>query len=148
MFDISQMYYNSPDEFNTVQSDAYGVWSSCSETYPFSAQMAQVMQEQFNITVIGQHYFVSVNGALQAVWDLTSGSEFFGNSGAIVFAEKLYSVHSPDGSQNIDWVELGAISGALASKIYRIETVMGQPPQSVRSSRSMPILFNQRIAFL
>lgn len=101
---------------------------------PLSATMAQGIQDQFNATVDGQHYFVSQNGTLEPVWDLTSSGPFAGNSNAIVFAHKVQNASSPDGSDNIAWVELKKDSGGLANTVYRINTVKGQPPPSVSSS--------------
>ena len=131
MFDVSCLY--GTPEFTTIQTDAFNVWNSCPEMNPLSAQMAQQMQDQFNLTVDGQHYFANQNGALEAIWDLTSSGPFDGNPGAIVFAHKIQTAASPDGPNNIDWVELTKDSGDLANTVYRINTVQGQPPSSVSS---------------
>jgi hypothetical protein len=132
MFDISCMF--GTPEFATIQTDAFDIWNSCPETNPLSPTMAQAIQNQFNLTVDGQHYFANQNGALKAVWDLTSSGPFKGNNDAIVFAHKVQTAPSPDGADNIDWVELKKDSGGLANTVYRINTVKGQPPGSVSSS--------------
>jgi len=98
------------------------------------AGKAQDIKNQFNLTVDGQHYFVKQGNALEAVWDLTSSGPFAGNSGAIVFAHPIQTAPSPDGSDNIKWVELKKISGGLANTVYRVNTVKGQPPSSVSLS--------------
>jgi hypothetical protein len=133
MFDISCLY--GKPEFANIQNDAFKIWDSCTrETDPLSAAMAQRIQAQFNLTVDGQHYFANKNGALEAVWDLTSSGPFKGNQDAIVFAHKVQTAPSPDGPDNINWVELKKDSGGLANTVYRINTVKGQPPGSVSSS--------------
>lgn len=132
MFDVSCLF--GKPEFATIQSDAFDVWNSCPETDPLSATMAQQIQDQFNLTVDGQHYFANKDNTLEAVWDLTSSGPFKGNSNAIVFAHKVQTANSTDGPDNIAWVELKKDSGGLANTVYRINTVKGQPPPSVSSS--------------
>ena len=86
--------------------------------------------KKHNIKVEGQHYFVNQSGTLVPVWDLRSS----GNPNAIVFAQKVKSAPSPDGPENIDWVELKKLSGGLANEVYRVDTVKVQPPSTVSSS--------------
>jgi hypothetical protein len=92
----------------------------------------QAVKSDFNLNVEGQHYFVQQNGTLVPVWDLRSSTN---NPNAIVFAQKVKSAPSPDGPDNIAWLELKGISGGLANLIYRVNTVKGQPPSTVSSSR-------------
>ena len=94
----------------------------------------QQMKDKYNINVEGQHYFVKQNDKLVPVWDLRSSGENAGNPNAIVFAEKVKNAPSPDGPQNVDWVELKKLSGGLANLVYRVDTVNGQPPSTVSSS--------------
>jgi Protein of unknown function (DUF3455) len=99
------------------------------------------MKNKHNINVEGQHYFVEQNGALVPVWDLRSSGENAGNTNAIVFTEKVKSAPSPDGPDNVDWVELKKLSGGLANLVYRVDTVKGQPPSTVSSSLDfVPVL--------
>ena len=106
------------------------------------------MKDRHNINVEGQHYFVQQNGGLVPVWDLRSSGENAGNSNAIVFAQKIHNVPSPDGPTNVDWVELQKLSGSLSNLVYSIETVSGQPPSTVSFSLDfMPVLFNQHNSF-
>jgi uncharacterized lipoprotein YmbA len=134
MFDISCLY--GKPEFATIQTDAFNIWKNDSEINPLNAEMAQQMKAQFNLTVDGQHYFAQKDGKgpVEAIWDLRSSGPFKGNKKAIVFAHKVKTAPSPDGSDNIDWVELAKDSGGLAKTVYRINTVKGQPSGSVSSS--------------
>ncbi len=93
------------------------------------------MKDRRNINVEGQHYFVNQNGQLVPVWDFRSSGENRGRSNAIVFARKIADVPSPDGPDNIDWVELKKLSGDLADLVYRVDTVKGQPPSTVSCSQ-------------
>jgi hypothetical protein len=132
MYDIS-CFYGRP-EFSTIQTDAFNVWNASPTTDPLDPWLSQTMKTNFNINVEGQYYFVTQNGTLVPVWDFTSSGENAGNPNAIVFAQKVKGAPSPDGPENIDWVELKGVSGELAKQIYRVDTVMGQPPSSVSSS--------------
>ena len=131
MIDISCL--NGQPEFATMQTDAYNIWNSCPEIDPLSAGMAQRIQAQFGVTVDGQHYFANHSGVVAAVWDFTSTGPFSGNPGAIVFAHKVQTAASPDGANNVAWVELKKDDGELANTVYRVDTVQGQPPSSVSS---------------
>ena len=81
------------------------------------------MKKKHDIKVAGQHYFVNQAGTLVPVWDLRSSGKTAGNPNAIVFAKRLKGAPSPDGSENIDWVELTKVSGGLANFVYRVDTV-------------------------
>lgn len=110
------------------------------------------MQAQFNLTVIGQHYFQNETGVLTPIWDLRAEEPFKGNVDAFVATHKVKAIASPDGPSDITWVELdknsGQNSGQLASTVYRIDTVAGQPAASVSCSVDLVlILFNQRNPF-
>jgi hypothetical protein len=94
----------------------------------------QEVKDKFNLDVEGQHYFVEQSGTLVPVWDLRSSGENAGNPNAIVFTEKVKSAPSPDGPENVDWVELKKVSGGLSNLVYRVDTVKGQPPSTVSSS--------------
>ncbi|KAF8497839.1 hypothetical protein F5888DRAFT_259250 [Russula emetica] len=147
MFDISCLY--GKPEFATIQDDAFKLWDSCPrETDPLSATMAQRIKAQFDLTVDGQHYFANKNGKLEAVWDLTSSGPFKGNQDAIVFAHKIQTAPSPDGADNIVWVELKKDSGGLANTVYRINTVKGQPPSSCSPNSSTSVKYATKYLLL
>jgi hypothetical protein len=49
-----------------------------------------------------------------------------------VIGAKVGDILAPsDPATNIDWLELNGVQGDLASGIFRIDTVAGQPPTSV-----------------
>ena len=132
MFDMSCLY--GTNEFSTIQQDAYNTWNANPGMNPFDSGITQQIGNQYNVPVDGQHYFAMLNGNLEAIWDLTSSGPYAGNPGAIVYAHKINTSPSPDGPNNILWVQLAADSGALANTIYRIHTVQGQPPSTVSFS--------------
>jgi hypothetical protein len=110
--------------------------------------LVQQVKNKYNINVEGQYYFVEQNGVLVPVWDLRSSGENAGNPNAIIFAQKVKSAPSPNGPENIDWVELKKLSGGLANLVYRVDTVKGQPPSTVSSSLDfVSVLFNQHDFF-
>jgi len=139
MFDISCLY--GKQEFSTIQNVAFDDWAASPSTNPLEPGLVQLMKDKHNINVEGQYYFVEQNGSLVPVWDFRSSGENAGRSNAIVFAKKVKSAPSPNGPENIDWVELEKVSGDLANLIYRVDTVKGQPPSTVSSSPDfVPVL--------
>jgi hypothetical protein len=145
MYDISCLYGTS--EFSTIQKDAYNYWNPYWSSDPFEPGYSQLLKSHYDIAPYGEYYFLEQNGSLVPVWDLRSTGPYAGNPDAIVYAQKVKSVPSPEGSYNVDWVELKKISGGLANLIYRVDTVQGQPPSTVSSSldlclsRSINIFF-------
>jgi len=134
--------------FSTIQNVAFNDWNTSPVTNPLGPELVQLMKDRHNINVEGQHYFVQQNSGLVPVWDLRSSGENAGNSNAIVFAQKIHNVPSPDGPTNVDWVELQKLSGSLSNLVYSIKTVSGQPPSTVSFSLDfMPVLFNQHTSF-
>jgi Protein of unknown function (DUF3455) len=107
----------------------------------------QQVKDKYNINVEGQHYFVDQSGTLVPVWDLRSSGENTGNPNAIVFAQKVKSASSPDGPQNVDWVELKKLSGGLANFVYRVDTVKGQPPSTVSFSLDFVLVLSINVIF-
>jgi Protein of unknown function (DUF3455) len=117
----------------TIQDVAFDDWAASSITNPLESGLVQLMKDKFNINVEGQHYFVNQDDTLVPVWDLRSSGENAGNPNAIIFAEKVKSAPSPNGPENVDWVELKKLSGGLANQVYRVDSVKGQPPSTVSS---------------
>jgi hypothetical protein len=128
LFEISCLF--GRPEFSTIQKVAFSEWAASPSTNPLEPELVQLMKNKHNINVEGQHYFVNQNNTLVPVWDLRSSGENAGNPNAIVFAQKVKSASSPDGPENIDWVELKKLSGGLANLVYRVDTVKGQPPST------------------
>ena len=137
MFDITGLY--GTPEFSQVQDGVYGAWSDYQSTDPFDNGLAIQLSSEFEIDVIGQYYFIiDATGSLVPKWDFTtSGSTAF-NPDAFVVAEKVGAIPAPTGSQDIDWVQLKGVEGKLASDIFRVDTVAGQPPSSVSSFSPSP----------
>jgi hypothetical protein len=81
---------------------------------------------------------------ISPIWDFTSSGSFAGNANAYVIGAKVGDIPAPTSpTTNVDWLALNGVQGALASKIFRIDTVSGQPPTSVRTLSF--ILFEHRI---
>jgi Protein of unknown function (DUF3455) len=133
IFDVSCLF--GKPKFSNIQEDAFSIWSGCPSTDPLEPMIAQLFKRLWDIPVVGQHYFVDGdNDTLVPVFDFTSSGQTKGNKSAILFGKKIADVQSPDGSDNIDWLELQKVSGELADNLYRVFTVKGQPPASVSSS--------------
>jgi len=127
LFDISCLA--GTPRFATVQTAAFNIWDHAGKNVPANAIGPLVGAPN----LLGFHYFVpSPSGTgLSPKWDFTAVGKFRGNSTAFVIGAKVGDIPAPtDPATNIDWLELDAIEGQLASEIFRIDTVNGQPPTS------------------
>jgi hypothetical protein len=141
MYDISCLYGTA--EFAQIQDDAYDVWSDYSSTDPYEPGLAVQLQSEFDISVIGQYYFIDgPNNTLSPKFDFTSSGPNAGNLEAFVVATKAGDIAAPSGSEDIDWVRLQGVEGELANEIYRVYTKKGQPPTSVSISQSVTMTRN------
>ncbi|KAJ7302124.1 hypothetical protein DFH08DRAFT_723379 [Mycena albidolilacea] len=125
LFDISCLY---PEEFATVQTTAFNVWENAYPDVPATAIGGRVGAPNLD----GFQYFVtSPSGTgISPKWDFTS-EKFAGNANAFVLGAKTGDILAPtDHATNIDWLQLTAVQGELASEIFRVDTVGGQPPTS------------------
>jgi len=55
-----------------------------------------------------------------------------------VVAAGVGNIPSPDGTNDVTWVQLKKVQGDLADSVYRVETVGGQPPSSCTAG-SQPV---------
>jgi hypothetical protein len=131
MFDISGFY--NTQQFSTFPNDAYNYWDASYWSYYNPSVYSQEMKSH-NVTVYGKFYSIQQNGVLIPVWDLTSIGSNASNSNAIIYGQKVNSVPSSNGTYNADWVEYKSSGGA--NRIYSVDTVGGQPPSSVSSTRA------------
>ncbi|KAJ6596144.1 hypothetical protein DFH09DRAFT_905333 [Mycena vulgaris] len=127
LFDISCL--EDEPEFSTVQTTAFYAWETASDKTKATSIGRRVGAPK----LLGFHYFVtSPSGTgLSPKWDFTSTGKFAGNSTAYVIGAKVGDIVAPTTpSTNIDWLTLKNVEGGLASQIFRIDTVAGQPPTS------------------
>lgn len=139
MFDASCLY--GTQEFLNIEFDVFDLWNECPTDDPRDSKIEDILKENLDVEVLGDYYFVQQNGGLVPVFDFTSTGETKGDSNAIFFGAKNEDALSPDGAANIDWVELKHVSGELANAVYRVFTVLGQPPARVNSSQLVPVTF-------
>ncbi|KAJ7659142.1 hypothetical protein DFH06DRAFT_1130701 [Mycena polygramma] len=126
LFDISCL---DNEEFSRVQTTAFNIWEHAYAGVPSTLIGALVGAPHLD----GFHYFVpSPSGTgLSPKWDFTSTGKFAGNSTAFVLGAKVGDILAPtDPAANVDWLSLNRVDGDLASQIFRIDTVGGQPPTS------------------
>ncbi|KAJ6562596.1 hypothetical protein B0H19DRAFT_944260 [Mycena capillaripes] len=127
LFDLSCM--DKTPAFKTVQTTAFKAWSAA----PASLKADTIGNKIGAPTLLGYHYFVpSPSGTgISPKWDFTSTGKFAGNSTAFIIAAKAGDILAPtDSAINVDWLMLNNVQGSLASKVFRVDTVSGQPPTS------------------
>jgi len=131
MYDISGLY--NTQNFSTIPNEAYNNWDS---SYWLPAHDPSLYSQEMishNVTVYGKFYTIQQNGVLMPVWNLTSIGSNASNVNAVISGQKVNSVPSSNGTDNVDWVEYKT-SGGWTNMIYSVDTVGGQPPSSVSST--------------
>ncbi|KDR66479.1 hypothetical protein GALMADRAFT_106427 [Galerina marginata CBS 339.88] len=124
--------------FSTITDTAIRDW----EQFPPSLTIQQFISSLHGDTtppIIGQHYYVAnpITGTgINPKWDFTSEGANAGKKTAFAVCAKVNGAPAPTGSKDIDWVQLGVLTGApaltgeLAKQVYRTDTRLGQPPTS------------------
>jgi hypothetical protein len=126
--------------FWQIQEQAFNAWLYFPSNDPYDPNLFQLLNEDYYLPILGQHYFIEQDGELSPVWDFRANGPTTGNPKAIIVAKEAGHIPSPSGYPNVDWVELSNVSGELADKVFRVYTVGGDPPESVSISRSAIVL--------
>ncbi|KAJ7062682.1 hypothetical protein C8F01DRAFT_1023734 [Mycena amicta] len=122
LFDISCV---DGADYADIQTTAYDDWTAASATVANSIGASVGAPD-----LLGFHYFVTAASGtgISPKWDLTTSTN---DASSFVIGAKVGDIAAPsDPSVNVDWLALNGASGSLASKIFRIDTVGGQPPTS------------------
>ena len=138
MLDITSLY--PLIDFWQIQQQAFNDWSYFPSDDPLDPDLFQILNEDYYMPILGQHYFIEQDKKLTPVWDFRADGATKGNSSAIIVAKEAGDTPSPSGYPNVDWLELTRVSGGLADKVFRVYTVGGDPPESVSISRSAIVL--------
>ncbi|KAF7292164.1 hypothetical protein MIND_01243500 [Mycena indigotica] len=133
LFDLSCIEGKS--DFETIAQRSYNVWISPAEGH---AKADVVGAKVGTPSILGYHYFINsptTAGAINAKWDFTSTGSHKGDATAFVVGAKVGNIPAPapaDPKVTVDWLMLNGIPGfdALASQVFRVDTVGGQPPAS------------------
>lgn len=126
MYDIRSLYPGP--EFSRIQDDAYSDWTNSQSTDPSDSSFVQQLESKYGITLSGQYYYIENNGNpgdLSPVVDFRSNGPTAGDPNAFVVGEVTGQIPPPDGNTNIYWQEMTAVSGQLASTIFRVYTNAG-----------------------
>lgn len=96
---------------------------------------AQVLAAVLGATCLklGDHFFVtSPSGTgISPRFDFTKSLH---DSNEFVLAARAGGAPAPDTKEDVDWLELSNVQGALAKFVFRVQTKGGQPATSVRSA--------------
>ncbi|CEL54452.1 hypothetical protein RSOLAG1IB_07055 [Rhizoctonia solani AG-1 IB] len=132
LLDISCLPKSDPQTFREVQSYAYKLrprWELIEDFLkPYS---------RFS----GNHYFIPQDGGSAPKFDFTQSGRGY------VVTKKTGGASSPEGSQNVDWLELQNTSGSLAKYVFRVDTQGGQPPSSCRPGQTAQVLYTTKYWF-
>jgi len=114
----------------TIANEAYALWSKVPGNN--AAEIPKCL-EGLNFLKLGAHYFITnpVTGTgLSPKWDFTSTGSNAGDENAFVVAAKAGDLPAPTGPGDVDWLSLTKVQGDLATQVFRVATVKGQPPAS------------------
>jgi hypothetical protein len=136
LFDISCLYDTSI--YNHTSQIAYNSWVGS----PIDSTASLIPAFGSAPPVLGQHYYVPTPNATTTSyspkWDFTSSGANKGDKKAYAIGKKVGDILSPRGNSSdggaIDWLSVQVIEGDLASQVFRIDTIGGIQPSSVRTS--------------
>ena len=108
-----------PAIFNNIQDVAYAAWKLA------PPNLKTLGPAVHSYPLMGSHFFnTSPSGTgISPVWDFRAASAK-GNPDAYVLAAKLAVIPAPSGPSDIDWVQLKAVTGALATQVCDIASVL------------------------
>jgi len=127
LFDISCL--SGTPEFTKVQNDLFALPT-------FEQQLIEGFAKKTPL-LLGYHYFITnpVTGT-----GISPKFAQAANGGAVFTTlAKSGSIHSPAGTNNVDWLELTSIAGTWAKTVFRVDTVAGQPPATCTGTSSTSI---------
>jgi len=137
LYDISCLYHSYPKLFRTIQEPLYEAWVNMTDEVTVQEILAIIPALLSPEVISSDHYFIpnSAGSGLSPVWDFRTTQRFHGKDDAVFVGRGVGSVVPPvDPSNNINWLRVGKVSGGIADEVYRIDTIGGQPPTSVRPS--------------
>lgn len=71
------------------------------------------------------------------MWDFRATPNFSNNTDAFFVGKGKSSLPSPiDPAENINWLDVANVAGSIATEVYRVSTLGGQPPTSVSTPPS------------
>jgi hypothetical protein len=119
LFDLSCISEKDPKFFDSIQDDAFRLFSQMQNLDTYSIYAARKF---------GDHFFQSNgSGGIVPVWDFRGGSTP-DQTNAFVIGTKVAGLPAPN-STDVDWLQLTG-NGDLATAIYRTHTKGGQPPST------------------
>ncbi|KAK7044391.1 hypothetical protein R3P38DRAFT_162617 [Favolaschia claudopus] len=128
LFDISCLV--KTPAFANIQTVAQMAWS----VLPPKVSATTIGEKLGAPALLGFHYFIPnpITGTgLSPKWDFTSTGKFKGDASAFIVAAKAANIAAPqDSAKNVDWLMLNNVQGSLATQVFRVDTVNGQPPTS------------------
>lgn len=91
---------------------------------------------------LGTHFFQpNPSGAgISPVFDYRAASRQH-DADAFVLAAPKGSLPAPTGPQDVAWLELTQAQGDLGKEVFRVDTIGGQPPKTVRKILVVAVMF-------
>lgn len=95
---------------------------------------------------ISDHFFIAGDekGKIVPVFDFTHSLK---DKNQFVDVKKIGSIPSPDGKENVDWLNLETVSGEAAKTVFRLNTHLGQPPASCKPMEEISVPYSAQYWF-
>ncbi|CAE7230118.1 unnamed protein product [Rhizoctonia solani] len=126
LIDISCLYESNPKLFEDVQDYAYNLFPMYGHNTPTLHKIEAIIGHYPHI--LGDHYFIPKDGAIAPKFDFRRSQK--GDDKAFTVDKRAGGIPSPEGSHNIDWLQLESTAGHLSKYTFRVDTQGGQPPKS------------------
>jgi hypothetical protein len=129
---MSCLYTFDENLFSTIQEPLFEGWSSLTEGITVQEAIDYLPKIVPADLILSQHFYqLNAAGGISPVWDFRSAKHFAGVQSAYFVGKALASLPDPvNPAVNINWLNVGHVDGAVASEVFRVKTVGGQPPSS------------------
>lgn len=134
LFDISCFY--GTDLFSTIQEPLFAAWENFTDGYTVQEAIEFLPAIVPADLILAQHFFQpNAAGSVSPVWDFRATDRFSNDTTAFFVGKGKTSLPSPiDPATNINWLDVANVSGSIATEVFRVSTLGGQPPTSVSTS--------------
>jgi len=147
LFDISCLYGSAL--FNTIQEPLFEAWSDLSPEITIT-EAINFLPYAIPVDLIqAQHYFIpNPAGGLSPVWDFRASQRFNGVNNALFVGKGRASLPDPvNAAENVAWLDVEHVSGDIATEVFRVHTVGGQPPTSCTPGTNISVKYTSQYWF-
>lgn len=119
--------------FSTIQEPLFAAWENLTDGYTVQQAIEFLPAIVPADLILSQHFFQpNAAGGVSPVWDFRATAQFSGSEDAFFVGKGKSSLPAPvDPANNINWLDVSNVAGSIATEVFRVSTLGGQPPTSV-----------------